>query len=475
MILGDPMRRSRFVALATLAALSALAACRGPGSSSGDAAPTPSGAIVASSAAPVAVSSAAARPPLRARAKNDKELPTTSANIALGNLDAQITELTRLVKVDPKNVSRRRMLSGALNVRGKHRGDLDEIQLGIDEISRAIALEPKNADLYLDRANQEQSLHRFKEARADVAMARSLGAHAPDLAAVDQELDWNDGRYDTAIAAILSARNARKSTATVARVAQLEHDLGHEELADREFEEAEDLYDDTNPIPLAWLDVQRGLHAMKTGRIEQAVELYREAVRRIPTFIMAGEHLAEALHRLGKDDEAIAIYEDLVKRSSDPELMGALASIYRAHRRVKEADALKAKAARRYDELLAKYPEAMYWHASEFFAGEGADPKKAVELLIKNLALRPNSVSLVALAKAHLAVGDVRRARASIDRALAMPVVSAELYFTAARTYARSSEASDRAKRAKLFADAKAIDPRIAETEPEIDSDAGAP
>ena len=105
------------------------------------------------------------------------------------------------------------------------------------------------------RADQEQSLHRFPEARADIEKAKSLGATGEDVAGVVQELDWNDGKYDAAIAAIRAA-STRKSLYTLAREAQLHHDLGEQDAADREFEEAEDLLRDTSPIPLAWINVQ---------------------------------------------------------------------------------------------------------------------------------------------------------------------------------------------------------------------------
>jgi hypothetical protein len=73
----------------------------------------------------------------------------------------------------------------------------------------------------------------------------------------------------------------------------------------------------------------------------------------------------------------------------------------------------------------------MYWHAADFFAGIGGDPDRAVELLLDNALLRPNSPAWMKLAKVQLAVGQVGAAKASIDRALAMPLVSAELYNTA--------------------------------------------
>ncbi len=406
----------------------------------------------------------AAPPALRGKPRTQAELATTSATLFLANLDGQVEAMEKILKFDPKSAPKLNMLSSAHYVRGKHRGDLDEIQQAIDITTSAIKLEPANPALYISRADQEQTLHRFPEARADIEKAKTLGATGDDIGAVIQELDWNDGKYDSAIASIHAAAT-KPSLYTLAREAQLHHDLDEQEACDREFEQAEDLLRDTSPIPLAWIDVQRGLHKMKTGKFEDAVLFYREAVARIPSFVMANEHLAEALHFVGKDDEAIAIYEDITKRSPDPEFMGALASLYRDKGKTKEADALKAKATARYAELLTKYPQAMYWHASEFFMSEGANPKKALELLTKNVALRPNSISYVALARAQLATNDAKGAQASIEKALAMPIKSAELYWTAARVY---TSVKDAAKASEFSTKAKAFNPAIEKTEPKL-------
>jgi Tfp pilus assembly protein PilF len=134
-----------------------------------------------------------------------------------------------------------------------------------------------------------------------------------------------------------------------------------------------------------------------------------------------------------------------------------LAGLYAAHGKEKEARDLEAKAKERYARLVAKYPEAMYWHASEFYASIG-DGKRALELLQKNVALRPNSASFVALARAQLAEKKTADAKASIDRALAMPVKSASLFWTASRVYRASGDA---AAADRYAAQARALDPTI--------------
>jgi tetratricopeptide (TPR) repeat protein len=299
---------------------------------------------------------------LRGKPKSAAELPTTRAEIFLANLDAQIDELTRLTRAQPDTTPNLLLLSAAHHTRGRFRGDLDEIQLGIDQTSTCLKLEPDNPLCPLMRAEQEQSLHRFPEARADLERAKALGADRKRVSALALELDWNSGNYDAAIPAIRGARVAHPSTATWLREAELEHSLGHEAEADAAFEAAEDLLEDTSPLVIAHLDIQRGIQKVETGRLEEAVTFFRAAVERMPTYIAANEHLAETLHMLRQNDEATRIYEDIVARSTDPEFFHALAELYATSGRPEhpeKAAALRAKAQAGYAALLVKYPEAM--------------------------------------------------------------------------------------------------------------------
>jgi tetratricopeptide (TPR) repeat protein len=363
--------------------------------------------------------------------------------------------------VSPDNVTNLTMLSGSYHTRGRYRGDLDEIQRGIDTASACIKLEPANANGWLMRAEQEQSLHRFKEARADLEHAKTLGAPPARVVDLETELDWNDGKYDGAIAAIEKARVERPSTASLMRHAQLHADLGGtQDDIDRDFEGAEDMIGDTGPLALAHLDVQRGIQRVAVGRLEEANAFFREAIARLPDYVAALEHLAETLHMLGgkeRDEEATRLYEKVVTLTSDPEFAHALAELYAANGKKSEAAALEKKAHDGYDALLKKYPEAMYWHASEFFMSTH-ETKKARALLEKNLLLRPNSTSYVALADAQLADGSVSDAKKSIDRALAMPLKNAKLSWIASQVYGKLGDTA----RAEAFKNAAlALNPRI--------------
>jgi tetratricopeptide (TPR) repeat protein len=387
----------------------------------------------APSAGPAASGSATS---LRMAPQGQDRVPTTAGTIFVKNFESQLRWAEDAVARDPDSQEPRRMLAGLLATSGKYRGDIEQIQRAVDAVDACLRVEPDDADLWLARANHAQALHRFAEARANVERARKLGAKGHALHDLVQELDWNDGRYEPAIASIRAAARERPSFETLARLAQLEHDLGRMEDADRAFEAAEDRFKDVNPLPLAWLYVERGRHELDRGEPARAVAFLREATVRAPGYVPAEEHLAEALGELGKTDEAVKLYRSIIARSPDPEFVGALAALLRKSGKPDEASELAAKARARYDELLERWPEAMYWHAAEFFLEEGKDPARAVALLEKNVEVRPNGESWAALARAQLATGNAQAARPSIEKALATPFVSAEMLWTASRIYA---------------------------------------
>jgi tetratricopeptide (TPR) repeat protein len=384
-------------------------------------------------------------------AKKHPEVVTTSEPIWVGNLEGQISELERLTKARPEIVQNLQRLSASLYMRGRYTGDPDDIQAGIDRASECIGRDPTNAICFFMRADQEQSLHRFPQSKADLVRAIELGFEPWKTVDLETELAWNDGKYDDAIPAIRKARRDRPSMSTWMREAQLEHELGNEGAADAAFAQAERMIADVSPLPVAHLDVQRGIQKSQSGRMDDAIVFFRAAVKRMPDYVAASEHLAEALHETGKNDEARAIYERIVARSRDPEFLHALSKLHTGDQARAEAE----KARARYEELLVKYPEAMYWHASEFFLDIG-DKKRALDLLEKNIVLRPNSTSYVALANARLENGDKDHAKLDIDKALAMPLRSYTLFETAAKIYAalgdEKAAADFRARAKKLRA-----------------------
>ena len=74
-------------------------------------------------------------------------------------------------------------------------------------------------------------------------------------------------------------------------------------------------------------------------------------------------------------DAAVARLRPLTITSDDPDYAAQLARILSEVGRVAEAREWRARAAARYDELLARHPDAFADHAAEFWLEAGADPR----------------------------------------------------------------------------------------------------
>lgn len=311
-------------------------------------------------------------PQLRRRPLTRAELPTTSGALFVRNLEAELAEAEAEASAPPADAAALRRLGAVRYRAGRYHGDIDRIASAVAAFDAAIALTPDDGELYVLRAKAEASLHRFDAARADLARAEARG--------------------------ISHTRQGAMHLVGLATQAATRGDIDAMEAA---FESAEDAIRDPDPMFVAWLYTQRGA-ALMDVEPQRAVEFLAAAVDRLPGFVLAEEHLAEALHRVGRDDEAIAIYERVIARTDDPEFMGALAEIHAAHGRRALAQAWTKRARTRFETLLARHPEAMSWHAAAFFQGPGGDAARARALLRDNARLRPTPEALVALARAEL-------------------------------------------------------------------------
>ena len=137
-------------------------------------------------------------------------------------------------------------------------------------------------------------------------------------------------------------------------------------------------------------------------RLDDARRSFDAARRRVPAYAQAQGHLAEVEAELGEIDSAVASLHSLAASSDDPDYAAQLARILADAGRDGESRHWRRLAAERYDELLARHPEAFADHAAEFWLAAGADPDKALRLAKMNLEVRntPRARRLLAQAVA---------------------------------------------------------------------------
>jgi len=352
---------------------------------------------------------------------------TTRGDLALRNLNGRIDTVSRRAQRRPLRLPEREQWVDALLTRVQFTGSFADFDRVIEVAEGAVRDHASDPKAYLLRARAASAVHRFADAERDLDAAARLGA------------DVDARRASVRIAQGRDLESARAfARARVERAATLEHLglLANAEAALAEFDSADEHYAaalatlrDVSPFPVAQLCFQRGvMWAEQAGDTQRALPHYVEAVRRLPDYVVANVHLAELEVELGHRDAAIERLRVLVERTADPEPAGFLGELLASRDATDPAGrALIERARSAYGALLEKHEGAFLDHASEFFAGPGADAARASVLAQENLALRQTPRAYALAVEAAIAAKDSPLACRMIEGARAAAARSRNL------------------------------------------------
>jgi len=294
---------------------------------------------------------------------------TTNERIARVNMDAAIQSARRQLEPD-FDLDLAAVLVEQLMLRATFYGTYDDWEEA-SEIAEA-ALE-RHADepaaLFL-RAAVLNTLHEFDHAlvlvrRAQEHMATSVDPTGSSLETRARRLEGSielarSGASDDLVA---DARSLARSAPTYQNITSLALVLaegGRFDEADAAFRKALEGYRDVSPFPFAWVAFQRGvMWSEQADRPDLGRDLYAEALRYLPNYVLANVHLAELDAAEGDLESARERVEPLVGRTQDPEPLSLLADIDpspgAAARWAAEAEAA-------YEALVERFPEAFLHH-----------------------------------------------------------------------------------------------------------------
>jgi len=333
---------------------------------------------------------------------------TTAGSIARGNLDARIDSLTGWVEHDRESgAEMRKPLVDTLLSRTQFFGTFSDFD-------RALALvEPPSARSRaadLDAwASVQSALHEFEAALAALAAAERMDGKPRTAALSTIHLALG---MDLPNVLALRAGTAAEAPSfeSLSALAAAQAALGRFDAADATYRRALAIYRDVSPFPVAWVEFQRGMMwAESAGLPERALPLYREAVSRLPGYVVASVHLSEIEAQTGAVESAVARLTALAEKVEDPEPSAALSRLLEA------SDPERARhyaedARRGYESLLAKHRHAFLDHAAEFFAEAGKDPRRALALAEENLKLRATDRAYLLAIRCARAAGNANRA-----------------------------------------------------------------
>lgn len=375
---------------------------------------------------------ASAPPPKPAAALEDptwpvsiEEMRTTSASIYLGNVDAKIEELRRMIAADDR-AELRTSLAGTLYHRYRVLGRMQDADEALRISESAVAAEPGNPRHRLTRAVILSGFHRFDAALADLDFALAHGARPEETLGTRREIQMALGRYDLLADDFAKSTELTHDFLQLANRADLRVQQGDLPGASFLYRAAQAEYRDVNPFPLAWLHVQQGIALLRFGQVEDARRFFEAAHARMPTYYLATEHLAETETRLGNHDRARTLYAQVIAQTGNPEFTAALSRLEAAAGHEQLAAQLARDAEAGYVDLLVRNPSAYAQHAAQFFVAI-QKPERAYALARENIELRQDIGSWILLAQAAHAAGDDTQACQARGKALATGLKPPEL------------------------------------------------
>ena len=318
--------------------------------------------------------------------KGSKRPVSTSWIIAGNNLDAEIKDAVKRAYTDPDHVM---FLVERYLTRGQTLANVEDYEKAKAAADAVVKSSPKSGVAHLAVAVSLGAFHQFDAESKELDEAAKLGAPGQNVAAARVALLEATGKYDEAQKLMTPIDDRSKATAMVTAAVLAAH-MQKPDESERLFEKARVSFVDVSPFPIAWMDFQRGMLLEAAGKEKEARTYYLEALEAIPVYTHAVVHASIT----DTPEKAIERLEAQKAVTTDPDVLAALAD---AHKRAKhDAEAKKATdAARaRYDELLAKHPEAYRDHAARFYLSAGNDSKKALAYAQKNAALRPTEEAI---------------------------------------------------------------------------------
>ena len=326
-------------------------------------------------------------------------------------------------------------------------------------LAKAFALSGSKGGPYLTRARFNVSVHRLDRVVAD--LDRAAAESDPDVIAIlalRADLAFFRGRYEEALSGYREVLQRREDLPNLVRLALWHARMGHASEAAALLDRADAIYHGDSQHPRAFLALQRGLIELDRGRWDAALAHYHHALRLMPGWWLAREHIAEIHALQGDADTALREYAAVIADTNNPEYMDATAKLLLERGEKDAAAPWIARARQLYDARLATLPEATYGHGLDHFL-LFATPAEALALARKNFALRPNGDSQIQLADALVHAGAPREAEQLMRQALATGWQTARLHAAAARTFAACGLKPDASQQAAI---AKALNPKAA-------------
>jgi tetratricopeptide (TPR) repeat protein len=324
------------------------------------------------------------------------------------------------------------------------------------EIDNALATVGASPDICFLKASLDLKFHRLDRAKAALQLAPGL-ASSPSGKVLQADIDFQEGRYDSARTTLENAVQENRSWDSLGRLAYFHWKMGAEALAERLYVESEDEITAKEPRAFAWVELQRGLLDFSRGRYQETRVHYTRAAKTYSGYWLVDEHVGELLAAEGNYPSAIALFQRIVAQATKPELRQAIGELYLLMGQAEQAEPWLESALQDYLRSVERGDVHYYHHLTDFYCCVRNDPKTAVDWAERDLGLRPNFSTQTGLAWVLYRDHRTDKAVDLMDQALASGVQDARLYHQAGTIYLAAGRS---AEGEKLIQRAAQMNPR---------------
>jgi tetratricopeptide (TPR) repeat protein len=329
-----------------------------------------------------------------------KDRATTDGRNFLANLNGRLAGLAKTQTAHSRAVQ-----AGVLYQRFQALGVLEDLDSAYDILSELTAQPAATSETLLLGATLHAYLHEFDAALSLLDRLDQLD-QAATSASLRLEIASARGMPPLAQTPPPGAKlTPGQEYRELVQLANDCIDRGELDCASSHFHDAQFVYTDVSPLPLAWLHTQQGIALLRFDQPELAIRFFRSALERVPGYALAMEHLAQCLVRAKAYGEARKLYLQVITQTQNPEDMAGLAILESQAGNKSQALTWLTRAKTAYAERLRKFPTGYAQHAVKFYLLIG-DLPTAAKLAEANFKIRTDASSHITLASVRLSQSD---------------------------------------------------------------------